>query len=120
MLGWARFTAAVLTSLLLIVGCGGPAANEGDCVIKIRYEGVLYRPHSDMNQSAPVGDALGVAEAVGCGDVESARKPDEVGVSSIEGIGPEIAIAVVRGLYSGRYVAVDLPMSDWPTVLNPE
>lgn len=92
--------------------------NDGDCNARIRYEGVVYRPHNELNQAAPTGDSLGEGEVVDCGDLETAPKVDEVRVSSVAGVATSIAVAVGQGRWHGIYVAEDVPRSDWPKVLS--
>jgi hypothetical protein len=49
----------VAATALLSARDTAPSALDGDCSARIRYEGVIYRPHNGLNQAAPRGSELG-------------------------------------------------------------
>lgn len=61
---------------------------------------------------------LGTGEVVGCGDIDSAPKVDEVTIFSVQGVAISIAVITERGEWHGVYVAEDVPRSEWPRVLR--
>ena len=102
------------TIILSACGRDDSTSGDGDCTARIRYEGVIYRYHDLLNQTAPSGRDLGGGEVVDCGTAEKAPVVAEVSVSSVRGVAPSVAVKVVRGYGSGVYVAEDLPRGDWP------
>lgn len=115
----ARFGLAVLAALPLLVACDpDPSGTDGDCSARIRYEGVVYRPHAALNQSAPQGSELGTGDVVDCGNAASAPKVDEVTVFSVQGVATSVALMAGQGDWHGIYVAEGVPRSDWPRVLR--
>jgi hypothetical protein len=71
---------AVLLNMPVLNGCIDDLNMDldEDCVGRIRYEGILYAPHGDLNKAAPRAGELGTGEVVDCGDVNSAPKVAEV------------------------------------------
>jgi hypothetical protein len=115
----SRRVLATLLALPLLGACGPdvPAGDE-DCNARIRYQGVIYRPHNAVNQAAPRGGELGTGEVVGCGEGSSAPRVDEVTVHSLRSVSPPVAITVAHGEWKGIYVAEGLRRSDWPSALQ--
>lgn len=93
-------------------------SERGDCVARIRYEGVMYRYDDFVDQSAPSGRDLGGGEVVDCGTLENAPVVAEVTVTSVRGVDPSVAVKVERGYGSGVYVAENVPSDDWPDGLT--
>ena len=119
MLSKAAFTVIVLAALPLLSACGTDASGtDADCIARIRYEGVIYRPHDELNQAAPQGGELGKGDVVDCGEADSAPKVDEVTVFSVKGVAPSIALKVEQGSWRGIYVAEDVLRSAWPPILR--
>ena len=121
MLCGVRFgLAAFLVALPLLSACGagttGP--DDGDCSARIRYDGVVYRPHNALNRNAPRGRELGTGDVVDCGDANSARKVDAVALFSVKGVRRSIAVTVWRGTWRGIYVAEGVSQSVWPRPLR--
>jgi len=113
-----RLAVMLVASVAFLNACDtGPSAMDGDCVARIRYEGVIYRPHDGLNQAAPRGSELGTGDVVDCGEGASAPKVDEVTVFSVKGVASSIAVMAEQGQWQGIYVAEDVPRSDWPGVL---
>lgn len=113
--------ALALVALLgapLFAGCTTDAANGGDCSARIRYQGIVYRSHQALNQSAPAGRSLGQGDVVDCGDVDSAARVDEVAVLSVRGVASAVAVVVKEKDWRGVYVSEEVPSSDWPQVLQ--
>ena len=79
-------------AVVALGGCAQDGANEGDCNAKIRFQGSIYRVHSDMRDHAPLGRSVGQGEVVGCGGLE-APAIDEVQVRRIKGVSPAVALA---------------------------
>jgi len=110
--------ALVAGPMLGACNADGSGTDTGDCNARIRYEGVLYRPHNALNQAAPSGNSLGEGEVVDCGDVDTAPRVDTVTVSSVKGVETSVAVVVGQGQWRGVYVAEDLPRTEWPGVLS--
>jgi hypothetical protein len=112
----------VLAVLLLVPwwsACGADMpAGDGDCNARIRYDGVVYRPHNAVNQVAPRGEELGTGDVVGCGEGASAPRVDEVLVYSVGGVSQPIAVMAAQGEWEGIYVAEGLRRTDWPSALR--
>jgi hypothetical protein len=92
-------------------------ANQGDCTGRIRFEGVIYRPHNAVNQEAPAGLMVGTADVIGCGGLD-APAVDIVEVHSVRGVGIAIALVSTDADWHGVYVAEDLRRSAWPDILK--
>jgi hypothetical protein len=101
--------------LMLLSACG---AQTGDCNARIRYEGVVYRPHNALDQSLPQGAELGAGDVVDCGNGADAPKVDDVTVYAVKGVSTSIAVGTGAGDWSGIYVAENLPPADWPASLR--
>lgn len=115
----ARIVLGVLVALPLLGACAsGASGNDGDCNARIRFEGVSYRPHNALNETAPRGAELGVGDVVGCGEGASAPKVDEVTVYAVKNVPHSIAVKTRGGDWEGSYVAEEVPQSDWPRVLR--
>ncbi|MEV6106339.1 DUF6281 family protein [Streptomyces sp. NPDC051940] len=96
-----RWTAALLTAAVAaaLTSCGGgSSADEGDssasCVVRFVYEGRTYSDVADVEFTA--GAKLGTATAPPCDDT---GQEDEGGQERrtayrVEGLSPEVAIAV--------------------------
>jgi len=119
MLTKARIGLMVVAAFPLLVACGAdPSGSDRDCSARIRYEGVVYRPHNALNQAAPQGSRLGTGDVVDCGDGASAPKVDEVTVFSVKGVSTSVALIAGQGDWHGIYVAEGVPRSEWPRVLR--
>jgi hypothetical protein len=116
----ARVGVAALLTIPVLSGCIDDLTTDTDedCAGRIRYEGVIYGPHGDLNKAAPRGGELGTGEVVDCGDVDSAPKVDEVAVLSVRGVPTSVAVIVGTGEWRGVYVAEDMAPSEWPRVLQ--
>jgi hypothetical protein len=115
----SRRVCAVLLVLPFLGACGTDVpAGDGDCNARIRYQGVVYRPHNAVNQDAPRGGELGTGEVVGCGEGSSAPTVDEVTVHSLRNISPPVAVTVAHGEWRGVYVAEGVRRSEWPGALR--
>jgi len=115
MLSRARFGLAVLAALPVLVACNAdPSETDGDCSARIRYEGVVYRSHTALNQSAPQGSQLGTGDVVDCGNAASAPKVDEVTVFSVKDVATSVALMAGQGDWSGIYVAEGVPNRNGP------
>jgi Family of unknown function (DUF6281) len=114
-----RLAVMLVAAMALLNACDtAPSALDGDCSARIRYQGVIYRPHNALNQAAPRGSELGTGDVVDCGEGASAPKVDEVTVFSVKGVASSIAVMAKQGEWQGIYVAEDVPRSDWPGVLR--
>jgi len=117
---WTVLEVALLAFLPFISACNTDRlAQDGDCSARIRYEGVVYRSHNELNPQAAPGRPLGTADVIDCGG-DAARKVDEVDVSAVGGVAPSQAIIVTADQWRGIYVAEDVPRSEWPTRLELE
>ena len=108
--------AALLLVVPLLAGCDDDSlgqTNDGDCAGRIGWDGVVYRPHSELNQAAPRGPRLGSGEVLDC----DGSSVESVEVFAIAGVESSLAIKVV-GEWRGVYVAEDGPKSSWPRVLK--
>ena len=114
-----RVAVLLVAAMALLNACDtDPSAIDGDCIARIRYEGVIYRPHDGLNPAAPRGSELGTGDVVDCGEGASAPKVDDVTVFSVKGVASSIAVMAEQGQWQGIYVAEDVPRSDWPRVLR--
>ena len=119
MLHRSRFVFAVLAALPLLGACVDvTSGNEGDCNARIRYEGVIYRPHNALVETPPRGEELGTGDVVDCAEGASAPKVDEVTVFAVEGVPRSIAVKTRQGEWEGIYVAEGVPQSAWPGSLR--
>ncbi|MGH3331149.1 MAG: DUF6281 family protein [Nocardioidaceae bacterium] len=119
MVSKVRYGLMVLAAVPLLSACDTDSSSKGgDCNARIRYDGVIYRPHNALNQAVPQGVELGAGDVVGCGEAASAPKVDEVTVLSVEGVAPSIAVMARQGQWRGIYVAEDVPRSTWPRSLR--
>jgi hypothetical protein len=109
---------AALAVLPVLGACAPGVSTDADCNARIRYEGVLYRPHNALNESAPQGAELGTGDVVGCGEAASAPKVDEVTVYAVRDVPHSVAIKTRGGGWDGIFVAEGVPRSEWPTVLR--
>jgi hypothetical protein len=117
--GWTTWTVVALT-VALAGGCadtGGAQGSEGGCNGRIRYEGVVYRPHNAVNESAPPGKALGDADVIGCGGI-SAEAVDTVRLYAVEGVDPDVAVTTDDAEWGAVYVAEAVPQKSWPPELR--
>ena len=115
----ARPVLGFLVALPLLGACAsGVSGSEGDCNARIRYEGVIYRPHNALNETAPLGAELGAGDVVGCGEGASAPKVDEVTVYAVKNVPRSIAVKTQGSDWEGIYVAEGVPKSEWPTALR--
>ena len=115
----ARPVLGFLAALPLLAACAsGVSGDDGGCNARIRYEGVLYRPHNALNETAPRGAELGAGDVVGCGEGASAPKVDEVTVYAVKNVPHSIAVKTRGDDWEGIYVAEGVPQSEWPTVLR--
>ncbi len=96
-----RGAVLILLPLAALAGCGGgttsdPAARpEPDCAYPLVWDGATYDPGLDLPASSELGPSLGTGTVLGCGDPGAGGIPDErVRVRSIDGIHPEVAVAV--------------------------
>ena len=112
---------AIGTAVLCSTGCStaasvGQAPLDGECVARISYAGAVYRPNSDLKQSAPHGRTLGHGTEVDC-DRSALDRP--VRVHAIRGVAPSTAIIVTgRGGMRGIYIEEHLTPSEWPRALR--
>jgi hypothetical protein len=114
-----RLVLGVLAALPLLGACAsGVSGNAGDCNARIRYEGVIYRPHNALNETAPRGADLGTGDVVGCGEGASAPKVDDVTVYAVTNVPMSIALRTRGGEWEGIYVAEGVPQSEWPRALR--
>jgi hypothetical protein len=112
--GRVQFVALLLFAPL-IVGCAGDSlrSSDVDCGGRIGWEGVVYRPHNELNQAAPRGERLGSGDVLDC----DGSKVATVDVFAVDGVDLTLAIKV-RGEWRGVYVAEGAPKSSWPDVLK--
>jgi hypothetical protein len=100
----------------LVVGCGddplGPL--KGECGGRIGLDGVVYRPHNELNEAAPRGKRLGSGDVVDC----DGSRVDTVEVFAVKGVDSSLAIKVPNGEWRAVYVAEGVPVSSWPDVLK--
>jgi hypothetical protein len=110
-------------SALCLTGCNGSSApdqaarTDGDCVARVRFAGVIYRPNNSLNPKAPPGRALGHGALVDCfgkkiGDGIVSRY--RVKVFAVRGVAPATAIITGPGDAHGIYVDGRLSRSEWP------
>ena len=112
-----KFLAVATGSLLLgaIVSCDSGSQDAGDCNARIEYQGVVYRPHNLLRQSAPTESAkFGSGDVVGC----EGEAVDQVTVHKIRGVAPGVAIAVVGSDWRGIYVLEGTSPDDWPSSIK--
>jgi hypothetical protein len=113
---------AALLALPVLGGCididNLKSDADDDCGARIRYEGVIYTSHGDLNKAAPRGGELGTGEVVDCGDLDSAPTVDQVAVLSVRGVPTSVAVTVGSGEWRGIYVTEDMAQSEWPKVLQ--
>jgi hypothetical protein len=115
----ARPTLVFLAALPLLGACAsGVSSNDGDCNARIRYDGVIYRPHNALSETASRGPELGVGDVIGCGEGVSAPKVDKVTVYAVENVPHSIVVKTRRGEWQGIYVAEGVAQADWPSVLR--
>ena len=107
-------------AVVALGGCAQDGANEGDCNAKVRFQGSIYRVHSDMRDHALLGRSVGQGEVVGCGGLE-APAIDEVQVRRIKGVSPTVALATDDEDWRGLFIREDLASepSSWPEELVP-
>ena len=99
---------ALLLVAPLLVGCmDGPAGNEGDCNARVGWDGVVYRPHNELNQAAPSGEKLGSGDVLDCDESSVAT----VEVFTVDGVDVDLAIRVGNKAWRGVYVAEGVPQS---------
>jgi hypothetical protein len=105
--------------LLVLGGCDSSpdAAIHGECSGRIRYQGVIYRPHNALNQAAPIGEPLGKGSIIGCGGL-SATAVVEVRVFAVKGVKRMVAVATEDAHWHGVYIAEGVRQSSWPAVLR--
>ena len=108
-----------------VSGCSGngrsvlPARTDGDCVARVRFDGVIYTPNNNLNPKAPRGRALGHGALIDCsgknlGDGVPSRY--RVRIFAVRGVPPATAIIIGPGDAHGIYVDEDLRRpSQWPT-----
>jgi hypothetical protein len=114
-----RLVLGGLAALPLLGACAsGVSGDDGDCSARIRHEGVIYRPHNALNETAQRGANLGTGDVVGCGEGASAPKVDEVTVYAVKNVPMSIALKTREGEWEGIYVAEGVPQSEWPRVLR--
>lgn len=114
-----RLVVGVLVALPLLGACAsGVSGNDRGCNARIRYEGVIYRPHNALNWTAPRGAEVGAGDVVGCGEGASAPTVDEVTVYAVKNVPHSIAVKTRGGDWEGIYVAEAVAQSDWPRVLR--
>ena len=112
-----RFLAVAVGSLLLgsLMSCDAGSQDAGDCNARIEYQGVAYRPHNLLRQSAHTESAeLGSGDVVGC----EGEAVDQVTVHEIHGVVPGVAIAVVDPDWRGIYVLEGTGPDDWPSSIK--
>jgi hypothetical protein len=112
---------AIGLAVLCTTGCDTAAPLEGhgpldDCVARIGYAGSVYRPNSNLRESAPPGRALGQGTEVDC---DGSALDLRVRVHAIRGIPPTKAIIVTgHSGMRGIYIEVQLHRSEWPAALR--
>lgn len=111
---------AVLALLPCVSACSAEqSAEDGECSARIRYEGVVYRSHNELNAEPSSGLPLGTGDVIGCGG-DAARVVEQVEVSAVGGVTPSLAIVVRTEQWRGTYVSEHVPRSEWPTQLELE
>ena len=123
MLRWKATALAVVAALPLLLACDEESsAHGGECAGRIRYEGIVYRLHNELNPDAPRGEQLGSADVIDCGDGSSAPKVDAAVIFSVKGVASSIAVMVSarewQGVYMAEDVAENVPPSEWPRPLR--
>ncbi len=112
--------AVLVLTVALAGGCadtGDAQGSEGGCNGRIRYQGVVYRPHNAVNQSAPPGKALGDADVIGCGGI-SAEAVDTVNLYAVKDVDPGVAVTTDDAEWGAVYVAEAVPQKSWPSQLR--
>jgi hypothetical protein len=123
MLGKVAIALVLAAMVPVICACTAePAATGGDCNARVRYDGVVYRPHNELSSDPPPGARLGMADVIGCGDADSASVVDRTPVFMVSDVAASVAIMVDGDEWQGIYVAEGVPPSKWPgsTYGNPE
>lgn len=88
-----------------------------DCTGRVKFRGVVYRSSNAVNENAPLGEAVGTADIVDCGDTTVV---DSVRVRRVEGVDVETAIATTDRVWRAIYINEDIASdpSSWPEALR--
>lgn len=92
---------------------------DGDCTARVRLDGVIFRPHNLTIAKPPLGEPLGDADVVDCGEGMDAPRVGHVRVFAIKGLPTDLAVAVRRGAMGGAYIVEGSSPSDWPELVEP-
>ena len=94
-----------------------PDVNGDDCTGRVKFRGVVYRSSNAVNEQAPLGEALGTGDIVGC---DGTTVVDSVQVRPVEGVEVETAIATTDAEWHAVYINEDIASdpSSWPEVLR--
>lgn len=106
---------ALVAATALLSACGD-RANEGDCVVRIRYDGDIYRPHSVM-LTPRRGESLGVADRVDC-DGESLPGESREEVFAVAGVDPSALVMTHEAGGEGVYINTGVPYRERPAILK--
>lgn len=99
--------------MTLLSSCAPASQDAGGCNARIGFQGAVYRPHNELNQSAPPGRSLGEGDVLGCAEGTEGREQ----VFAVEGVDPAVAI-LIKTEGHGVYVVEGLPPSAWPELLK--
>jgi hypothetical protein len=97
-----------------------PAADEGGCNARVRYQGKIYRAVATHGKPLHQGESLGTAPFVDCADAPA----PELGTARLSSAGSMDPKHVVFVEFPGAdeppyvYVEADLPPAQWPTELK--
>ena len=107
--------AATLVSVAgLMSGCAADAQGaDGDCDIRVRFKGAVFRPHNALDQGAPRDRSLGNGDLLGC----DGRTVGHEEVFALTGVDPTVAV-LVEAAGHGIYVAEGVPRTAWPAQLK--
>lgn len=96
------------------VACSDPGPLDGDCTVRVGFEGVTYRAHNELNQQAQTGTSLGEGDLLDC-DLSVVGQTEVFTVVDVE---PSLALAHGQRGRLTVYVAEGLAKSDWPKPLQ--
>ena len=117
---FAVLAAAVVSAYVVSTACS--TGMPGDCVGRVRFDGVMYEPVIGVRVKWAAADApLGRGEIVDCGSLDNAPAVESVKLVSLDDVDPSVAVLVPRGQqhrWQGLYVAEDLERSSWPAALR--
>ena len=112
----------VAVASLYVASTACSTGMPGDCVARVRFDGVMYEPVYDVGvRSAAAGEPVGTGDVVDCGSLDGAPTVDSVKLVSVREVDPSTAVLVPRDGrrgWQGLYVAEDLERSSWPPALR--